>query len=101
MLWDVSLEIHNAEAVALIGRDGVGKTTLLRTIAGLHPITGRSVWLNDERVEKLPAFTRARSVLAYVPQGRGLFSHLTVHENLLIGLPAVSGRETARKEIPP
>ena len=106
VLWDVNLEIADGEAVTLIGRNGVGKTTLLRTITGLHPVTGGSVRLNGAQVEKSPAFERARSGLAYVPQGRGLFSHLSVHENLLMGLPALSGRTVlpdstgARREIP-
>ncbi|WP_293914771.1 urea ABC transporter ATP-binding subunit UrtE [Deinococcus sp.] len=100
VLWDVNLEIADGEAVTLIGRNGVGKTTLLRTITGLHPVTAGGVRLNGEQVENSPAFERARSGLAYVPQGRGLFSHLSVHENLLMGLPALSGRETARREIP-
>ncbi|WP_216326413.1 urea ABC transporter ATP-binding subunit UrtE [Deinococcus aestuarii] len=100
VLFGVDLEVADGEAVTLIGRNGVGKTTLLRTITGLHPVTGGGVRLNGEQVERQPAFTRARAGLAYVPQGRGLFPHLTVHENLLMGLPALSGRELAGREIP-
>ncbi|GGR18714.1 urea ABC transporter ATP-binding subunit UrtE [Deinococcus ruber] len=100
VLWDVNLEIADAEAVTLIGRNGVGKTTLLRTISGLHPVMGGGVRLNGEQVERTPAFARARSGLAYVPQGRGLFSQLSVHENLLMGLPALGGRGTVKREIP-
>ncbi|ULH17167.1 urea ABC transporter ATP-binding subunit UrtE (plasmid) [Deinococcus sp. KNUC1210] len=100
VLWDVNLEIADAEAVTLIGRNGVGKSTLLRTISGLHPVMGGGVRLNGEQVERLPAFARARSGLAYVPQGRGLFSQLSVHENLLMGLPALGGRGTVKHEIP-
>jgi urea transport system ATP-binding protein len=101
VLWDVNLEIRDGEAVTLIGRNGVGKTTLLRTITGLHPVTSGLVRLNGEPVERAPAHARARGGLAYVPQGRGLFSHLTVHENLLMGLPALNGRQTAKRELPP
>ncbi|WP_019011445.1 urea ABC transporter ATP-binding subunit UrtE [Deinococcus aquatilis] len=100
VLWEVNLELGDAEAVTLIGRNGVGKTTLLRTIAGLHPVMSGGVRLNGEQVEQDPAFSRARRGLAYVPQGRGLFPHLSVHENLLMGLPALTGRETAKVEIP-
>lgn len=100
VLFDINLEVKDAEAVTLIGRNGVGKSTLLRTVAGLHPVTTGGVRLNGEQVEHQPAYFRARSGLAYVPQGRGLFPHLTVEENLLMGLPAVSGRPV-KKEIPP
>ena len=100
VLFGIDLEVRDAEAVTLIGRNGVGKTTLLRTITGLHPVTGGGVRLNGAQVEKEAAFTRARNGLAYVPQGRGLFGHLTVEENLLMGLPALSGRATAKREIP-
>lgn len=100
VLFGIDLEIADAEAVTLIGRNGVGKTTLLRAITGLHPVTGGGVRLNGAQVEREAAFIRARSGLAYVPQGRGLFGHLTVEENLLMGLPALSGRATAKREIP-
>ncbi|WP_291426155.1 urea ABC transporter ATP-binding subunit UrtE [Deinococcus sp.] len=100
VLFDINLEVNDAEAVTLIGRNGVGKTTLLRTITGLHPVTAGGVRLNGEQVEDQPAFVRARAGLAYVPQGRGLFSHLSVEENLLMGLPALAGRPTAKKQVP-
>lgn len=100
VLFGIDLEVADAEAVTLIGRNGVGKTTLLRAISGLHPVTGGGVRLNGAQVQKEAAFTRARSGLAYVPQGRGLFGHLTVGENLLMGLPALSGRAGAKREIP-
>lgn len=89
------------ERTGLIGRNGVGKSTLLRTISGLHPVTAGGVRLGGEAVEHAPAFARARAGLAYVPQGRGLFSHLTVEENLLMGLSALGGRPATKKEIPP
>lgn len=101
VLFDIDLEVRDAEAVALIGRNGVGKSTLLRTISGLHPVTAGGVRLGGEAVEHEPAFARARAGLAYVPQGRGLFSHLTVEENLLMGLSALGGRPATKKEIPP
>ncbi|AAF12455.1 urea ABC transporter ATP-binding subunit UrtE [Deinococcus radiodurans] len=101
VLFDIDLEVRDAEAVALIGRNGVGKSTLLRTISGLHPVTAGGVRLGGEAVEHAPAFARARAGLAYVPQGRGLFSHLTVEENLLMGLSALGGRPATKKEIPP
>ncbi|SMB78755.1 urea ABC transporter ATP-binding subunit UrtE [Deinococcus hopiensis] len=100
VLFGVNLEVRDGEAVTLIGRNGVGKTTLLRTITGLHAISGGELHLNGESVTREHAFARARAGLAYVPQGRGLFPHLTVEENLRMGLPALSGREGVKREIP-
>lgn len=100
VLFGIDLTVGNAEAVTLIGRNGVGKTTLLRAVMGLHPLSGGDVRLGGAGVTRTPAFGRARAGLAYVPQGRDLFPHLTVHENLLMGLPALGGRADARQEIP-
>jgi urea transport system ATP-binding protein len=78
--------------VALLGRNGVGKTTLLRTIIGLHPAgSGRMTFAGHEMVP-LSAYRRARLGIGYVPQGRGIFPHLTVAENLAVGTAASSGR---------
>jgi urea transport system ATP-binding protein len=96
VLWDINLTVHEGEAVALLGRNGVGKTTLLRTITGVHPISsGRIRFGETDLFSSLPAFERARRGLASVPQGRGIFPHLTVYENLLMGLPALSGRKNS------
>ena len=93
VLWEVNLDIAAGEAVALLGRNGVGKTTLLRTIVGLHNLSGGSIRFGaNTSFGKSTAFIRARQGLAYVPQGRGIFPQLTVQENLLMGLPALSGR---------
>jgi urea transport system ATP-binding protein len=101
VLWDINLTVHEGEAVALLGRNGVGKTTLLRTITGVHPISsGRIRFGKTDLFSSLPAFERARRGLASVPQGRGIFPHLTVYENLLMGLPARSGRENSSAGIP-
>jgi urea transport system ATP-binding protein len=76
---------------ALLGRNGVGKTTLLRTILGLHPHRAGRVfvgWDAPVDVTRLPAHERARLGVGYVPQGRHIFPHLTVEENLEVGLAA-------------
>jgi urea transport system ATP-binding protein len=99
VLWDINLSVHEGEAVALLGRNGVGKTTLLRTITGVHPISsGRIRFGETDLFSSLPAFERARRGLASVPQGRGIFPHLTVYENLLMGLPALSGRKSSSQQ---
>ena len=70
VLWDINLIVHEGEAVALLGRNGVGKTTLLRTITGVHPISsGRIRFGETDLFSILPAFERARRGLAGVPQG--------------------------------
>ena len=86
VVWDGSFEVGDGgEALALLGRNGVGKTTLLRTIIGLHPALGGRIFFKDVDVTRAPAHERARLGLAYVPQGRGIFPHLTVEENLRMG----------------
>ena len=101
VLWDINLNVQVGEAVALMGRNGVGKTTLLRSIVGIHPVSEGRIQFGDEILfQNLPAYERARRGLAYVPQGRGIFPHLTVQENLLMGLPALSGRKISSKAVP-
>jgi len=93
VLWGVDLEIGAGEAAALLGRNGVGKSTLLRSILGLHPLSGGRVLLGSTAprdVTRLPAYRRARLGVGYVPQGREIFPHLTVTENLEVGLAAGS-----------
>jgi urea transport system ATP-binding protein len=102
VLTEVELEIRSGEAVTLLGRNGVGKTTLLRTIAGLHPIAAGRLTFEGEDVTAMPAFRRARCGIALVPQGRGIFPHLTVEQNLVLGLSALAGRKSrTRSQVPP
>ena len=82
---DVSLTVANGEVVALVGANGAGKTTLLRSIAGAHLPASGSVFLGDLDVTNVPAHQRVGKGIALVPEGRRLFSQMTVEENLLIG----------------
>jgi branched-chain amino acid transport system ATP-binding protein len=86
ILHSVSLTVGDGEAVGLLGRNGVGKTTTLRTIMGLTPASSGEVSLDDERLDKLPPHNIPRRRIGYVPQGRHIFPKLTVYENLCIGL---------------
>jgi urea transport system ATP-binding protein len=95
VLSGIELTVGSGEAVALLGRNGVGKTTLLRTIVGLHPANSGSITFDDTSVAKLPAYRRARLGIGYVPQGRGIFPQLTVAENLSVGSSALDGRKPA------
>jgi branched-chain amino acid transport system ATP-binding protein len=82
---DVSMEVGKSEIVALIGRNGVGKSTLARAIIGLVPALSGTIELDGQKISHLPAQARARLGIGYVPQGRGIFGDLTVEDNLAVG----------------
>lgn len=101
VLFDVDLDVKPATAMAVLGRNGVGKTTLLRTIMGLHRLSAGDIFLNGDEVSDMGAHQRARRGVGFVPQGRHVFPHLTVEENLQVGLSALTGRsEKGHKGIP-
>jgi branched-chain amino acid transport system ATP-binding protein len=84
-LWDVCLEVHEAEIVALVGSNGAGKTTLLNTISGLlRPASGKVVFLG-QRIDNLPSHAIVELGISYVPQGGRVFPDMTVRENLEMG----------------
>jgi len=95
-LWDVGLTVPEGECVVVMGRNGVGKTTLLRSIMGLLPSTG-GVRFESRELSAAPAERRARAGIGYVPQGREIFARLTVEENLRSGLLA---RRDGKRELP-
>ena len=96
-LWDVSLEIGAGSCICLMGRNGMGKTTLLKSIMGLLPVESGTIEFDGHNIASLPADKRAHIGIGYVPQGREIFAQLTVEENLQIGLQA---RRDKKKEIP-
>jgi urea transport system ATP-binding protein len=85
-LWDVDLAVPAGARMCLMGRNGMGKTTLLKCIMGLQAVRTGGVVFDGSDLLKLPAEQRARLGIGYVPQGREIFSHLTVEENLRVGL---------------
>lgn len=91
ILRGVSLEVRAGEVVCLMGRNGVGKTTTLRAIMGLLPVRAGTISFGGEEIQERRTDARARSGIGYVPQGRDVFPHLTIEENLRVGL-AVHGR---------
>lgn len=97
ILNGTNIELRNKEVVALLGRNGVGKTTLLKTIMGIVPSTSGSVFFREQDIAALPTFVVAKLGIAYVPQGRGIFDKLSVEENLRMGLRAAT---TPTDEIP-
>jgi len=92
-LWDLALDAAQRRCTCIMGRNGVGKTTLLQCIMGLLPARGGSIRFQGEDIVKLPADRRASMGIGYVPQGRQIFPLLTVEENLQIGLPARRDRQ--------
>ncbi len=96
-LWDMDLEVKPGTCTCLMGRNGVGKTTLLRTIMGVTPSESGSITYDGVELTKAPAQERARVGIGYVPQGREIFGLMTVEENLRIGLGA---RRDKVEEIP-
>jgi urea transport system ATP-binding protein len=93
-LWDLTLDVPKGSCTCLMGRNGMGKTTLLKCIMGLLPITSGVLDFEGADLAKLPAQARAHRGIGYVPQGREIFSQLTVEENLRVGL--TSRRDTVR-----
>jgi urea transport system ATP-binding protein len=96
-LWDLSLEVTKGSCTCVMGRNGMGKTTLLKCVMGLLPITSGALQFGELDLAKMPPQARARHGIGYVPQGREIFPQLTVEENLRVGLPA---RRDAVREIP-
>ena len=86
VLFGLSLSVQAGEILCLLGRNGAGKTTTLKSIMGLLPLRSGSITLAGESISSLPAHEIPKRGIAYVPQGRGLFSELTVAQNLEVGL---------------
>jgi branched-chain amino acid transport system ATP-binding protein len=95
ILQGVNLEVKAGESAALLGRNGVGKTTTLRAIMGLAPRSRGMIEFDSADLARCPAYEIPRRGIGYVPQGRGIFPNLTVLENLNIGLP---GKRDSERE---
>ncbi|MEM7255080.1 MAG: urea ABC transporter ATP-binding subunit UrtE [Pseudomonadota bacterium] len=96
-LWDFDLDVPSGECMVLMGRNGVGKTTLVQCIMGLLPIASGEIRFRDLNLSARTAEERAPLGVGYVPQGRQIFPLLSVEENLKIGLPA---RRDGQRDIP-
>jgi len=91
ILRDVSFTATLGKVTVLLGRNGVGKTTLLKSLIGLVPIKSGSIEFDGQAIQKKTPYERARSGMGFVPQGREIFARLTVEENLRMGLAYKSG----------
>jgi len=92
VLWDIAFDLDKGDAAAILGRNGVGKTTLLKTIMGQLRATGGHLYWHADDITAMAPHQRARAGIGFVPQGRHVFPHLTVRENLEVGLSALAGK---------
>ena len=97
-LREINMTMHTGKVTCVMGRNGVGKTTLMKNIMGVLVPTAGSVLCDEHDLTKLPPYRRARAGLALVPQGRQIFPKLTVAENLEVGLSSANGRVRAVPE---
>lgn len=102
ILRNINMAVPDGEVICLMGRNGVGKTTLIKSIMGLLKLRHGEMHFGGENITKWRTSHRARAGFGYVPQGRGIFSYLTVYENLLMGFEALPNRsidEEALEEV--
>jgi urea transport system ATP-binding protein len=92
ILNDVNIEVPTGQVVCLMGRNGVGKSTLLKALMGTLRLRKGTITYNGANISQTPAHKRAQAGIGYVPQGRGIFPHLSVYENLLMGFEALDRR---------
>jgi urea transport system ATP-binding protein len=94
-LRGVSMSLAKGECLALLGRNGVGKTTLLKCLMGVLPVASGRVMMENREITKLKPHERAALGIAYVPQGREIFARLSVEENLLMGMSTKTGKKAS------
>ena len=99
ILWGTSLALQESKLTSLVGGNGVGKTTLLRTVMGLIKPWEGSVWFEDQDVSKLPPYTKAEMGLVLVPEGRQLFTDMSVAENLEMGATPQRARPHIKRNL--
>lgn len=92
VLNELSLSVPDGEIVGLIGRNGVGKSTTLKSIMGLIKTAGGSIIFDGNDIIKMPTYERVKKGIGYVPQGRDIFPYMTVQENLEMGLQPLGGK---------
>ncbi len=92
----ISMNVAEGEIVAVLGANGAGKSTILRAIVGLKAPTSGEIWFKGERIDRVAAQSIIRKGIALVPEGRKLFPHMSVHENLQIGAYARKDKDIAK-----
>ena len=96
---DVSMGIDNNEIVALVGANGAGKSTIIKTISGLVPVSSGSIIFEGRRIENMPAHKIITNGISLVPEGRRLFPYMTVQENLELGAYVENNREKVQENM--
>jgi urea transport system ATP-binding protein len=99
ILRDISFQMQKGKVTVLLGRNGVGKTTLLKAIMGLIPVRTGKIDLQGQAMEKWPPYARAKAGIGFVPQGREIFARLTVLDNLRMGLATQPSNASIPEEI--
>ena len=92
VIRDIDFALGHAETIAIMGRNGMGKTTLLKALIGLLPVRSGSIELDGVAVTNAQSFQRVSAGMAYVPQGRMIYPYLTVHENILAGMQGIKSK---------
>jgi urea transport system ATP-binding protein len=101
VLWDVAFDLDKGDSATILGRNGVGKTTLMKAIMGQLACSGGHIYWHGDEVTADGAHQRSRAGIGFVPQGRHVFPHLTVRENLEVGLAALARKGfTGPKRVP-
>ena len=95
-LRGITMSVNQGECMALLGRNGVGKTTLLQCLMGVQPLASGSIHFDGQDISKLAPHARAALGMAYVPQGREIFARLTVEENILMGMATKPSQQAKR-----
>lgn len=99
IIKNISMDLDDGKVIGIVGRNGVGKTTLLKSIMGIVSTPQGSIELGGKEIIKDPTYKRARAGIGYIPQGRDIFSQLTVYENLIMGLEICEGKGKIDQEI--
>lgn len=92
-LFGVSLEVRDGEVVTLLGRNGMGKSTTVKSVIGLTPVTKGQIFFNEKEIQHLPSYQIAQQGIGLVPEGRQIFPNLTVYENIMVAAAHRGGRK--------
>ena len=99
ILYDVSLEINRGEIVTILGSNGAGKTSLIKSICNMLPIRSGEIWYEDQRLDKIPAYKLVDLGISLVPEGRRLFPDMTIYDNLYLGAYALKGKNQVQENL--